>query len=173
VAQDGGGSSTMVINGVVVNNTFCNINFCGGYYKRYIPLAMREANKQQADQPHELDVISSPAGVERPVANGMLMLVAQPGAYSTAFAPGDQVSTIINVELRLGPGTNFASYTTIPQGTQGVIAEQMNDLEGVQAKSNYWWYVNFGGNYGWVPQGSLAHLAEYPGGKFGSQPGGE
>jgi hypothetical protein len=173
VAQDGGGSSTMVINGLVVNNTFCNIYSCGGNYKIYIPLVMRDSNPVQAVQPYESDIISSPAGLERAVANGMLMLVAQPEAYSTAFVPGDQISTIINVDMRLGPGTNFASFTTIPQGTHGVIAEQMNDLEGVQAKSNYWWYVDFGGVNGWVPQGSLAHLAQYPNGKFSAQPDGE
>jgi hypothetical protein len=173
VAQDGGGSSTMVINGLVVNNTFCNIYSCGGNYKKYIPIVMRDANNLQTGKPLESDIISSPAGIERAVANGMLMLVAQSGEYSTAFVPGDQVSTIINVEIRLGPGTNFASFTTIPQGTHGVIADQMNDLEGVQAKSNYWWYVNFNGVYGWVPQGALAHLAGYPDGKFDIQPGPE
>ena len=32
VAQDGGGSSTMVINGQVINNTYCNIYSCMGEY---------------------------------------------------------------------------------------------------------------------------------------------
>jgi hypothetical protein len=159
VAQDGGGSSTMVINGVVVNNTYCNIYTCGEYYKRYLPLTMRNANKVQAVQSHEDWIVSSPAGVERTVANGMLMVVVQPAAYSTAFVPGDQVSTLNNVELRLGPGTNFASISTIPQGTHGLIAEQMNNLEGVQAKSNYWWYVNFNNVLGWVPQSAITRLA--------------
>jgi hypothetical protein len=158
VAQDGGGSSTMVINGVVVNNTYCNIYTCGEYYKRYLPLTMRNANKVQAVQSHEDWIVSSPAGVERTVANGMLMVVVQPAAYSTVFVPGDQVSTLNNVELRLGPGTNFASISTIPQGTHGLIAEQMNNLEGVQAKSNYWWYVNFNNVMGWVPQSAITRL---------------
>jgi hypothetical protein len=33
----------------------------------------------------------------------------------------------------------------------------MNGLNGVLAKSNYWWYVDFGTVTGWVPEGALAH----------------
>ena len=39
VAQDGGGSSTMVINGQVVNNTFCN-NYTAVEYSTYLPLVI-------------------------------------------------------------------------------------------------------------------------------------
>jgi hypothetical protein len=31
----------------------------------------------------------------------------------------------------------------------------MNGLDGVQAKSAYWWYVNFTGVTGWVPEAAL------------------
>jgi len=42
IAQDGGGSSTMVVNGKVVNNTFCNNVFCP--VKAFIPLVEGSGN---------------------------------------------------------------------------------------------------------------------------------
>ncbi len=116
VAQDGGGSSTMVINGQVVNWV----------------------------------------AAERRVVNGLLMVVAQPAEYSTAFKPGDGVTTISGTELRLGPGTNYASLASVPNGQPGMILPQMNGLNGVLAKSAYWWYTDFAGVHGWVPEEALA-----------------
>jgi hypothetical protein len=159
VAQDGGGSSTMVIHGQVINNTYCNIYSCMGKYKYFLPMVRRDNQTGQSVPPEERDIISSAAGIERAVANGMLMVIVQPAAYSPVFSTGDSVSTTREAELRLGPGTNYASFTSIPAGTQGIIADQMNGLDGVQAKSTYWWYVSFGGVTGWVPEGALAHKA--------------
>ena len=156
VAQDGGGSSTMVINGLVVNNTYCNIYSCHWNYTAYIPLVGRYSQKGQS-VPIASDIITSPAGIERAVANGMLMVIAQPGVYSTTFTPGDPVTIISDTEVRLGPGTNYASFSIVPTGTHGSIVDQMNGLDGVLAKSTYWWYVNFGGVIGWVPEGALAN----------------
>lgn len=158
VAQDGGGSSTMVINGVVVNNTFCNIYSCMWKYETFLPMVSHDSERGLFVVPVQRNVISSPAGVERPVANGMLMVRVQPGAYSPAFIPGESVTTIVNTELRLGPGTNYATFTTLPVGTHGIIQPQMNGLDGVLAKSAYWWHVDFGGVLGWVTEGSLAPL---------------
>ena len=156
VAQDGGGSSTMVINGKVVNNTYCNIYTCWGQFKYYLPLVTRNSLIRQSVPQAENDVIWSAAGVEREVGNGMLMVIALPGEYSSKYAIDTQVKTIQNTDLRLGPGTNYASFTTIPNGTLGKIAVQMNGLNGVLAKSTYWWYVDFGaGLIGWVPEGAL------------------
>jgi hypothetical protein len=157
VAQDGGGSSTMVINGQVVNNTYCNIYSCNWKYATYLPLVKRNNNGGQSVLPTEPDVISSPAGIERAVANGMLMVLAQPGEYSTTFMPGDPVTTTVDTEVRLGPGTNYDSFTIVPKGAHGSIVEQINGLDGVLAKSTYWWYVNLAGVTGWVPEGALAN----------------
>ncbi len=156
VAQDGGGSSTMVINGQLMNNTFCNIYTCM-QYAVYLPLVMHNPRQGQGVLPTESNVISSPAGIERPVANGMLIVIAQPGSYSSAFLPGDLVTTLVDTDVRLGPGTNYAGFAVALKGTQGSILEQMNGLDGVLAKSTYWWYVNLGGVTGWVPEGALAH----------------
>ncbi len=158
VALDGGGSSTMVINGQVVNNSYCNHFSCVATYSNYLPLASRSGLVGQTALPFEGDVvISSPAIFEREVGNGMLMVIVQPGEYSSAFTPGDSVTTTSDTEMRLGPGTNYASFTTIPKGKTGSILEQMNGLEGVRAKSTYWWYVDFEGVTGWVPEGALVN----------------
>lgn len=159
VAQDGGGSSTMVINGQVVNNTYCNIYSCMGEFMTYLPLVVHDAQRGQAVRPVEEDIVRSGAGIERAVGNGMLMVIAQPGEYSTAFAAGNPVQTVGETVIRLGPGTNYASFATIPAGTPGTVEEQMNSLNGVLAKSEYWWYVDFGNVTGWVTEGALAGQA--------------
>jgi hypothetical protein len=155
VAQDGGGSSTMVINGLVVNNTFCNNYVCTNS-RVYLPLIKNNSDTTPSAVPVNQSIIRSPAGIERAVANGMLMVITQPGEFSTKFSPGKTVTTLANVDLRLGPGTNYAAFTTLPQGTHGVIADQMNGLNGVLAKSGYWWYVNFSNASGWVSEDVLS-----------------
>ncbi len=163
VAQDGGSSSTLVINGQVMNNTFCNIYPCLGAYKKYLPLTIKENNNwQQVSQP-DTQAVGSAAGVEQPVANGMLMVIAQPASYSSAYTPGNQVITTQAAALRLGPGSNYEAYTTLPSGTHGTILEQLNGLEGVLAKGANWWYVNFGGQKGWVTQAEISLVLEFPG----------
>jgi hypothetical protein len=155
IAQDGGGSSTMVINGKVMNNTFCNEFFCSSYL--YLPLVARESTSVQLVSSSPDEETSSTVVHERAVANGMLMVVAQPEAYSHTFSPDDTVTSIISPLVRLGPGTNYASFATIPAGAQGIILDQANDLNGVLAKGIYWWYVGFGSAVGWVPEGTLTH----------------
>jgi hypothetical protein len=154
VAQDGGGSSTMVINGKVVNNTYCNIYYCSKYHY-YLPLVAKKSTSGQSVTPTESDIISSSTGIERAVANGMLMVIVQPGEFSTTFTTGDPVKTITDTAIRLGPGTNYASFSSIPTGTPGTITEQMNNLNGVKAKSTFWWYVKFGNVTGWVAEEAL------------------
>ena len=75
VAEDGGGSSTMVINGMVVNNTFCNIYSCAGNIVAYLPAIMHNDPMAQSAQAIERNIVSSAAGVERVVANGMMMVL--------------------------------------------------------------------------------------------------
>jgi hypothetical protein len=157
VAQDGGGSSTLVINGKVVNNTYCNIYTCWDNLKYFLPIVTRNYHTGQAAYTSLDEVVISSAGVERAVGNGMLMVIVNPGAYSTKFDEGNSVKAIQSIDLRLGPGTNYAKFTTIANGTLGKIAVQMNNLNGVFAKANYWWYVDFGGGQvGWVPESALA-----------------
>jgi hypothetical protein len=159
VAQDGGGSSTMVINGSVVNNTYCNLYTCTGDYKAYLPVTIHYGAMTKSAPPVEDQVTISPAGIERNVANGMLMVIAQPGDFSTAFSVGDPVTTNSSSSLLLGPGTNYATITTLSDGTSGIILAQVNGLNGVLAKGTYWWYASFGSVKGWVTEDALAAAA--------------
>jgi hypothetical protein len=158
VAQDGGGSSTMVINGQVVNNTYCNLYTCMWDYGDTPPFDIKANFTEQTVIQSEGNVVVSPAGIERAVANGMLMVVAQPGEYSSTFKPGNLLRVIDDTDLRLGPGTNYASFTRVPKDTHGKIVDQVNGLEGVLAKSAYWWYVDFGDVSGWVPEETVTFV---------------
>ena len=159
VSQDGGGSSTMVVNGQVVNKSNCEVytpEAIPSPYAAYFPLIFQDINGSETGSSNTSEDSNSSPCNERAVANGMLMVIAQPGVYSTSFVPGSFVTTLVDTDLRLGPGTNYDSFTTIPKDTPGNIMDQINGLNGVLAKSNYWWYVNFGGVVGWVPEGALA-----------------
>jgi len=124
ISMDGGGSSTMWLNGRVMN--------------------------------HPSD------GNERRVADGLMMVVVEPMAQSTAFRPGDRVSAHNAVEVRLGPGSNYGVQTTLPAGSEGVIARQIARIGGVLARGSYWWEVAFERGTGWVTEGSLTLLPPVP-----------
>jgi hypothetical protein len=159
VAQDGGGSSTMVINGRVVNNTYCNINTCAGYSTPYAPVDPGDLQMDPNDSQADSIVINPTSAIERKVVNGMLMVLVQPEEYSSKFRPGERVSTISDTEMRLGPGTNYDGFASVPKDQLGFILDQMNGLDGVLARSTYWWYVEFGGIRGWVPEEALLKQA--------------
>ncbi len=193
-AEDGGGSTTMVINGVVVNNSYCNNYTCAGNFANaqdsvgtyqpivkqeegtknirevfsrlspfaaYLALVAREEDLVQKPPVTYQDVYGSQTITQRPVANGMLMVIALPADYSTTFYPTENVIAMVDIEMHLGPGTNYASFTTVPGGTVGTILPQLNGLYGVLAKSTYWWYVDFGGVRGWVPEQALSGQREF------------
>jgi len=162
ISQDGGGSSTMVVNGQVMNNTTCN-NKC---YFGFLPMVGRGSNEpilKEADkpltqpqsvQPDEVDV----ATWERYVANGIMMVVVEPMQASTTFTPTQVVKTSVLVDLSLGPGSNYATPWDIPKNTSGVIVS--HPLNGVLAKGSYWWKVDFNGTQGWVKESDLAPTVE-------------
>jgi hypothetical protein len=136
IALDGGGSSTMVVNGRVVNNP-----------------------NAELDKPAP-SITPSPAAstvskIERVVANGMLMVVVQPKEQSSRFQAGQSVSIVDTgeVNLRLGPGTNYAPLGVVSPGSRGVILE--HPMNGVLAKGYFWWKIDFSGQVGWVNQDSL------------------
>ncbi len=114
VAQDGGGSSTMVVNGEVKNNSYCNITICEG--KVFLPLIASPGDGRQSPTdeavtpampippvsstppPPQLSgdglplttdyyVYSRDASgtmLQRLVANGMLMVVVEPKEQNPA-----------------------------------------------------------------------------------------
>lgn len=135
VALDGGGSSTMVVNGDVKNNPNAELDENGAG-----TVGAGGASK-----------------IERAVANGLMMVVVQPKEVSGRFRPGQKVVVRggVPASIYLGPGTNFALLTTLPAGSQGVILEHQNGLNGVLAKGVHWWKVAFGDWVGWMSEESL------------------
>ncbi len=159
IAQDGGGSSTMVVNGEVVNNTHCNNVICDE--KIYLPLVMagHGTTNLSLDPPptQALQLVvwdQETQMLQRLVANGMMMVVVQPEEKSDLpYHLGDPVATIGSVDVRLGPGTNFAVLATL--NDEGTIMAPLNEMGGVLAKGSYWWKVDFGNIEGWVLQDSI------------------
>jgi hypothetical protein len=158
ISQDGGGSSTMVINGEVKNNTYCNNLFC---YAIFLPLAGRGSGavvQTESDepltltrqiQPNEVDAVTA----ERYVANGIMMVLVEPMQVSTALTPTQNVVTAVRIDLRLGPGSNYGSLADIAKNTPGVIVA--HPMDGVLAKGAFWWKVDFNGVQGWVKESDL------------------
>ena len=162
ISQDGGGSSTMVVNGQVMNNTTCN-NKCFFHFLPVVGRGPGEATRAvpdyqlappQAVQPLDIDTVNA----ERYVANGIMMMVVEPMQASTTFTPTQVVKTTGLVDLHLGPGTNYAAPWDIAGDTAGVIVPHA--LNGVLAKGSYWWKVDFGGTLGWVVEEALAPVVE-------------
>ena len=158
IVQDGGGSSTMVINGEVVNNSYCNNVSCTP--KIYFPSVVRSSSDTQiAAQPETppeplVEWDAETLTLQRLVANGMLMVVVQPGEKSILpYDEGDPVTTLGTINVRLGPGTNYAVLGSIDD--DGNIMAPMNQMGGIFAKGSYWWKVDFGTVEGWVPQESI------------------
>jgi hypothetical protein len=162
VSLDSGTSSTMVINGAVVNNTYCNFTRdCGVAYDP----AVEKASKDTILPPEQTykEQWDDPTGVLEPlVGTGMLMVAVQPIAQSTTFTPTQPITTTGSVEVRLGPGTNYASLGSAPAGATGEVIANLSKLNGVMAKNegsaigySFWWFVDVGDLAGWVPEESL------------------
>ena len=155
IMQDGGGSSTMVINGEVVNNTFCNNVYCSD--KIFIPLILNTSestsvSKTQSSQSEQVvQWVTEANALQRLVANGMMMVVVEPMERSTQlYDPDDPISTNGSVNVFLGPGSNYAVLGTT--SGDGVISDSLNQLGGVLAKGSYWWKVDVGSTQGWVDE---------------------
>lgn len=116
VNLDGGGSSTMWVNGVVRN--------------------------------------APSDGTERTVANGLMMVNLSPRTNTTTFAPGQSVRTAASANFRLGPGTDYFAFQTLASGISGTVLA--HPLNGIRAKSNFWWYCRFNATNGWIAESTLA-----------------
>jgi hypothetical protein len=160
ITQDGGGSSDMVVNGQVKNHP---VSLCDAVY---LPVIMNNHTSSQA-QVEPAPLSPTPASpelsalaatlytCERRVANTMMMINVQPAERSLAFAPSDPVSLQSTSEIRLGPGTNYAAFASLPAGTPGVVLSHSANLNGIRAKGTSWWKVAFGSIQGWVDERTL------------------
>jgi hypothetical protein len=154
VAQDGGGSSTMVINGEVVNNTYCNFTDCDHNQTQEIESLPGEFPQAAID-------LESSALLEALVANGMMMVEVLPMQKAAYMSPGDTLAVLSDTALRLGPGTNYARLDTIPSGTPVEILPDMNGLNGVLAKGATWWKVRYGSQEGWAALWTLTDKSRF------------
>ncbi|MGW8224669.1 MAG: phosphodiester glycosidase family protein [Anaerolineales bacterium] len=194
IAQDGGGSSTMVVNGEVKNNTYCNIVICKG--EIFLPLVYNKWNgKQQKSLSSAggLNIQNPTLGLnnqevlsgdglplteeyytyapdatgdilQRLVANGMMMVVVEPEDLSPVFAENEGIRTITQVDVRLGPGTNYGVIESVDADITGIIYGNDNGLNGVWAKGYYWWHVllEIGDRdvIGWVIEPAITHTMQ-------------
>jgi hypothetical protein len=150
IAQDGGGSSTMVINGQVMNlpSDKCPMSS---------PNIVIGSPADQDLQPTPKATPDIPMmSCERPVSNGMLMVDYEDMQQSQTFTPGSPVVTTTAAAIYLGPGTNYGQIGTVPAGSPGKVIADANGLDGVQAKGTNWWKVTIGGISGWVSEGDLS-----------------
>lgn len=99
-------------------------------------------------------IVNDPSdGGERPVVNGIMLVNVQAKQQSTTFAAGQQVITTGSANVRLGPGTNYASVATVASGSTGTVTAHA--LNGVLAKGSNWWYMDFPAADGWVAESLL------------------
>jgi hypothetical protein len=160
VSLDSGTSSTMVINGVVVNNTYCNFTRDCGVLAN--PLLGKPPSETVLDpQLTYKTEWDNPTGLVEPlVGTAFLMVATQPISQSLTFTPTQHVSATLSTAIRLGPGTNYTSLGTVPAGETGKVIANLSQTNGVLAKNgaglSYWWFVDMGDLTGWVPEEALA-----------------
>lgn len=151
VTLDSGGSSTMVVNGQVVNNTYCNFTRNCGMRPEHAPLRPGP------------DAAQGPA-LEPLVGNALLMVAVEPKLQAPRYAAGQEVFTLRNTELRLGPGTSYAVTANLTAGAQGsILSMQYRDLNGIMANGVYWQRAEFGSTRGWIKRDDLYATNLLPG----------
>jgi hypothetical protein len=162
IAEDGGGSSTMVINGKVVNRAVsaCNTNSTSD--QLYLPMIVQDGS--QSGNGYPAPPVSTPQDTagdsnyhcQREVADALMMVAVHPMQQSTTFTAGQSVVLPSQSNLRLGPGSNYGVLASVPAGATGSVEQQFNDLDGVLAKGAYWWKVSVEGLSGWLPETALS-----------------
>ena len=102
------------------------------------------------------EIVNRPSdGHERLVANGLTMVVLKPVQKSVEFEVGEPLRTVREAELRVGPGDNYAAFTTISDGDSGIVLSHINNLNGVHARGTHWWRVAFENKWGWMAEEDL------------------
>ncbi|MGE5221665.1 MAG: phosphodiester glycosidase family protein [Omnitrophica WOR_2 bacterium] len=153
INQDGGGSSTMWVNGQVMNKpSDCKFKFSFVPSVNAAP-SLGNVSAGSVQPTPTPQVIEYPC--ERPVLNGMMMVMVEPRESSSYLGAGNSVLTVSAANVRLGPGTNYPAFTSVKGGVAGTIVD--HPLNGVLAKGENWWKVDFGnGITGWVAESLLA-----------------
>jgi hypothetical protein len=90
-------------------------------------------------------------GSERATNNGLMMINVLPMSKSSTVPIGGYIVTSTNnIAVRLGPGTNYDTITTLPIWTQCTILS--HSLNGIYAKGKYWWKCQVGNIEGWIAE---------------------
>ena len=154
IAQDGGGSSTMVVNGVVVNNTYCNNVDCDKQRLEGGSFGPEDLERRDTRQPPQISADGVPlteeyfsyspdasgvAILQRLVANGLMIVRIEPKTTSSNFVPQEQVAIREAAAVLLGPGNNYEAFATADGGQLATISE--HSLNGVKAGNSFWWKV--------------------------------
>jgi hypothetical protein len=182
VTLDSGGSSTMVIYGQVVNNTYCNLTHdCGmqatggeerpsSFTRNPEGIVLGAGLPENRFRFYPADDMHTPTilHLEQLVGNALFMATVEPKVKRMIFNTGKKVLATRVTTLRLGPGSNYSSLANVPDGAQGtILAMHYNDLGGVFAKGSYWERVEMNGLSGWIPQEDLGCLSiPWPPGMF-------
>ena len=146
----------MVINGEVVNNTYCNFTRnCGTGIGPEESTQHEIIDDQQLSKLYKKEWDNSTGILEPLVGNGVAMIVVEPLNQSVSFEPELIIRATKSTEVRLGPGTNYASIGSVSEGMTGEVKEHMNQLNGVYAKNSHWWKVDFGNLTGWVKEDAI------------------
>ncbi|HSQ25854.1 MAG TPA: phosphodiester glycosidase family protein [Anaerolineales bacterium] len=166
VAMDGGGSSTMVVNGRVVNHPLTDVE---EVTSREFPgtgsTNFTVSLNQSVDLTHSLFNSGSPAftsnanqvqEAERAVANSWMMISTQPAEWSNRYQNGQEifVSDSQGLTIRSGPGDHYSQISVVPSQSGGLVLA--HPLNGVFSRGFYWWKVEFGGVQGWAIENGFA-----------------
>jgi hypothetical protein len=152
INQDGGGSSEMVVNGVIVNTPsdgLIHAPEAANTNALFLPMVGKGFQGSTWTPP------DTGPKVERAVVNGLMMVIVEPKVQSSNYAAGFPVITLGETTLRLGPGSNYAGLTSLPAGSIGIVST--HNLNGVLARGSFWWKVDFSGSTGWVPEEAITH----------------
>lgn len=165
VAMDGGGSSTMVVKGKVVNQPLTSVEevtLQGSSIttsNQIISYNRSENFQEPFWRPLNLSVWVSEQDqiqeIERAVANGWMMITSLPDQRSIKYQETDSI-VITQPEgspLTLGPGDNYSVIVDLAYGNTGVIHE--HPLNGIFARNAFWWKVKFGNLEGWICESDI------------------
>ena len=107
------------------------------------------------------EIVNKPSdGEERPVGNGLVMMVLNPVVRSDTFSTGEPVKTVSQANIRVGPGDNHAAFTSLDEAELGLVLPHINGLNGVEVRGENWWRVAFDNRWGWVSERDLESDAD-------------
>jgi hypothetical protein len=164
---DGGGSSTLLINGRVVNQPgdslpmICRRMYLSGVMSAGGTGETGGETFESEPTPRVVYGVTSPNGVcQRPVVNSLAFVAVEPMIRDTnTLQVGDTVITARVTPVRQGPGINYQIFEALPAGTKIEIVRPASGLNGIYASGAYWWYIESGARRGWV---QMDHLGREP-----------